>query len=405
MINVLICSSCAPYDNVPHAGGKIHNFYLKQLKLNDDFNIHLISFASSLDEQKEIDLDKYHISNTIIFNKAKFVSFREKLTRKIIKKIYDFFSITEQCGLSDVYRKYSLYKELMSLKKNKYIPDIVELNWTDMVLYFPMIFKIFPKSKYCAVEQDVSFLRIEREYKAERFFLNFCLKKIRYKYIKKKEISVLSKFDIVFTFTQKDKNLLKGLNNVEVINPYFQKTSVVANNNRKNIILFYGNMSRKENYLAAIWFIENVFLHLTDMNLNFVILGANPNQILYDYQNQNILITGYQEDISKWFQKALCLVAPLELGAGIKIKILETLAAGVPVLCSDVASEGIDITDTVEYFRCISTTDYVTKIKLLHNEPNVGLTISANARSFIDKTFDLEKSALFYAEKFRSLVI
>jgi glycosyltransferase involved in cell wall biosynthesis len=404
MINVLICSLWVPYDSVPHAGGKTHNFYLKQLKLNDDFNIHLISFAGSLDKQEEIDLDKYQISNTVIFDKTNFVNFREKLIRKIVKKISGFFSITEQCGLTDEYRKYSLYKELIKLKKNKYIPDIIELNWTHMALNFPMIFKIFPDSKYCAVEQDVTFLRFEREYKAEHKFFISCLKKARYKHIKKKEISVLSKFDIVFTFNQKDKNLLEGLNNVEVISPYFQKISFLKNNNRKDIILFYGNMSRTENYLAAIWFIENVFLYLSDMNLKFIILGANPNQILYNYQNQNILITGYQEDISEWFQKALCLVAPLELGAGIKIKILESLAAGLPVLCSDVASEGIDINDTVEYFRCISNTDYITKIRLLHNDLNTWITISINAKSFIDKTFDLEKSAVFYAEKFRSLV-
>jgi glycosyltransferase involved in cell wall biosynthesis len=220
-----------------------------------------------------------------------------------------------------------------------------------MALHFPMIFKIFPKAKYCAVEQDVTFLRLEREYKTESSFLRYHIMKFRYRYIKKKEISVLSKFDVVFTFNQKDKNLLENLNNVEVVSPYFQKILFSENNDRKNIILFYGNMSRTENYLASIWFIENVFPYLFGMDLKFVILGANPNQILYKYQTHNILITGYQKDISVWFQKALCLVAPLELGAGIKIKVLEALSAGVPVLCSDIASEGIDINDTIEYFR------------------------------------------------------
>jgi glycosyltransferase involved in cell wall biosynthesis len=297
-----------------------------------------------------------------------------------------------------------LYKELIKLKKNKYSPDIIELNWTQMILYFPTILKIFPNSKYCAVEQDVTFLRFEREYKFQINFFDRLLMKFRYEYLKKHEISILSNFNIIFTFNRKDKDLLKGLNNVEVITPYFDTISFSRNNNKKNIILFYGAMARSENYLAAIWFIENVFYHLSDLNLKFVILGSNPNQVLYKYQNSRIIITGYQKNIFPWFKDALCLVAPLELGAGIKIKIIEALSAGLPVLCSDVASEGIDIRDSVEYFRCISNADYITKIKLLYNNSNIGLTIGNNAKSFIDKTYNLNQSAVFYANKLRALI-
>jgi hypothetical protein len=69
------------------------------------------------------------------------------------------------------------------------------------------------------------------------------------------------------------------------------------------------------------------------------------------------------------------------------------------------ASEGIDINDTIEYFRCISNADYITKIKLLYDNPGIGFAIGANAQSFINKTFDLDKSAAFYADKLRSLVV
>jgi glycosyltransferase involved in cell wall biosynthesis len=400
---MLICSRFAPYDTVAHAGGKTHNFYLKQLKMNHEFNIHLITFANP-DEFDKMDTDKYNIPNTVILNQTKCSSLYKKMIQKIVNKTYRFFSVTGQCGLTDPHSKYMLYRELIRLKKDNYSPDIIELNWTQMILYFPMIFKIFPNSKYCAVEQDVTFLRIEREYKMAKNFFNRCIMKFRYKYIKKKEKTLLSKFDMVFTFSQKDKDLLDDLNNVEVITPYFQRISFPLNNSLKKIILFYGAMHRRENYLSAIWFIENVFSHLSNLDLTFVVLGSNPHQDLYKYQDHNVLITGYQEDILVWFQKALCLVAPLELGAGIKIKIVEALSAGVPVLCSDVASEGIDINDTVEYFRCISAADYVAKIRLLYDDPSIGFTIGNNAKSFIDKTFNLDQSVDFYINKLKALL-
>jgi glycosyltransferase involved in cell wall biosynthesis len=400
---MLICSRYAPYDTVAHAGGKTHNFYLKQLKMNHEFNIHLITFANQNDLEK-LDLDKYNISHTVVPERSKCSSLYGKIIKRIVNKTYRFFSITGQCGLTAPYIKYMLYRELMRLKRDNYSPDIIELNWTEMALYFPIISKIFPDAKYCAVEQDVTFLRFEREYKNTTNFFRRRLMKFRYEYIKKKEKALLSKFDMAFTFSQKDKDILNGLNNVELITPYFQKISFPLDNSLKKIILFYGAMHRHENYLSAIWFIENVFPHLSDLDLTFVILGSNPHQDLYKYQNHNILITGYQENILVWFQKALCLVAPLKLGAGIKIKIVEGLSAGVPILCSDVASEGIDINDTVEYFRCISAADYVEKIRLLYNDPRIGFMIGNNAKSFIDKTFNLDQSVVFFTNKLKTLV-
>jgi glycosyltransferase involved in cell wall biosynthesis len=402
-MKLLICSLSAPYDAVPHAGGQTHNYYLKRLIQEKEIETHLLTF-SYIQEYPKLDLDKYHISSSIIIL-DKNLPILKKIHRKFLGGLYNHIIWLGYSGFISGYCKYKLKQELLALKKNGYTPDIIELNWTQILFLYQMVVRIFPYSKYCAVEQDVSLLRFEREYNNAKGFLKLH-KKLIYHMIKKKEFALLSKMDIIFTFSGKDKNILdkQNISNVEAIIPFFKKIVCTSTLQNKKSILFFGQMSRPENYLSAIWFIENVFNKYLSDDFVFIVLGAYPNEKLLKYKSEKVIITGYQEDIEPWFEKALCLVAPLHLGAGIKIKILEALSSGIPVLCSDVASEGIDIRDNVEYFRCTSPEDYINKIKLLFANPDIAKNISSNAKRFIDENYDLEKSFSHYLCKLKILI-
>jgi glycosyltransferase involved in cell wall biosynthesis len=402
-MRLLICSNFVPYDTVSHAGGQIHNYYLKRLINETSFDIRLITFASVQDAQK-IDLYKYtSLKSTILFLYAKANIFI-RLFRKIIYTTYHYFTLTGLCNLVDGYGRYRLKKELLRLKHSGYTPEIIELNWTQIIYFVSMIQRIFPQAKYYAVEHDVTFLKFEREFHLQKNFVGKQIAKFKYEYLKKKELALLKKFNVIFTFSRKDKNLLKNINNVYVLTPYFNNFSFPIKKKKNNTILFYGAMSRPENFLAAIWFIENVFLYLGNQDFSFTVLGSNPHQKLLAYQSNRINITGYKKDIGPWLENSLCLVAPLQLGAGIKIKILEALSAGMVILASDVASEGIEIIDDVNYFRCNSAKDYIEKINLIHHNPALQYSIGKSARNFIQNNYNLDESFSFYIETLFSLI-
>ena len=65
-----------------------------------------------------------------------------------------------------------------------------------------------------------------------------------------------------------------------------------------------------------------------------------------------ITVTGFVKEISKYFEQSLCLVAPLVLGAGIKIKVLEAMSAGLPVLTNQIGIEGIPAQNGIHYYYC-----------------------------------------------------
>ena len=80
------------------------------------------------------------------------------------------------------------------------------------------------------------------------------------------------------------------------------------------------------------------------------------------------------------------------LGAGIKIKVVEALSAGIPVLTNEIGIEGINAKAGKDYFYCSEAKDYIETIEKLENNPQLFSMLSTNAKYFVEKNLDYEKS-------------
>ena len=149
-----------------------------------------------------------------------------------------------------------------------------------------------------------------------------------------------------------------------------------------------------ENYLSALWFIENVMPQLH--NYIFIIIGNKPPKELMEKSSNNIIVTGYVPDIIPYFSDALCIVAPLLLGAGIKIKILEGLSSGIPVLTNTIGIEGIPARKGIDYIECNTAEDYIVNIKKLSNDEDYANYIAQNGQKMINKSFCINDSCQKY---------
>lgn len=401
--DILWISSYVPYDSVGHAGGKIHNFYLKYLH-QKGFNIKLATICTE-QEKDRVDLSEYGIDNNLII-----------LENKIVKKIARFFS-----GINaeyNIYHKYAGklrgYRErpmkalLKQIYDMEYSPQIIIIEWTEMILLLPFIKSLFPKSKYVLIEEDVSYLSYYRIWKSQK---NKVLKYIcyrKYKKLKDLELTVLKDSNIIVLNNYKDKKLIieEGIkdNGILVWCPYFDDFSVYQRRPGYQKIIFYGAMNRKENYLSAIWFIDKVMPLLADLNITFEIVGGNPPEKLKKYESDRVHIKGFVKDVAPYFQEGLCLVAPLVLGAGVKIKVLEALSSGLPVLTNSVGIEGIYAEDKQEYFLCEEPEEYACIIKKIYSKEIDSNCIEERAKKFIKENYSREKSAVYFEETLKKLM-
>lgn len=149
----------------------------------------------------------------------------------------------------------------------------------------------------------------------------------------------------VFSFSQKDVDIIKKEYAIEakVCLDYIDPD--IINKRIKQIgdyYMFFGDWSRKENYEGALWFIEHVS-PLINKETTFKIVGRKfPTEKI---KNSNPLVKyevmGFVNDPYLLLSEAKALISPLFNGAGIKVKVIEALACGTPVIGTEIAFEGL----------------------------------------------------------------
>lgn len=123
------------------------------------------------------------------------------------------------------------------------------------------------------------------------------------------------------------------------------------------------------------WFLKEVFPLILEKipTIQLQLIGRNAEK--YVASTQNISVLGYKEDVREYIQSASVSICPLFVGSGIRIKILESLAAGTVVVSTSVGAEGIDATeqdglfvtdDAIQFARyCIELVENTQKALLL----------------------------------------
>lgn len=166
----------------------------------------------------------------------------------------------------------------------------------------------------------------------------------------KDENKFLSKVDRIIVPSGKDAELIKSLysiSNVSVAPPalsqFIFKIDRMHGGSVPYSILFWGAMSRPENYSAIIKFLDFEWNKITQQFPASVlyIVGSSPPSQLLKRASDRVIVTGYLDDPSIFFEKASIGIVPLQQGAGVKVKVLEMLEAGIPVISTPVGAEGV----------------------------------------------------------------
>ena len=327
--------------------------------------------------------------------------------------------------------------QLIRLVK-KYRIQAIHAEYASMGQYL-WIRRIFPGICFHLVEHDMTAQSFARKCaEAEKAAASGGIAaKLKYLYVKdqlhkvkKREARYCCKADKVFAFNEKDRRLVRDYYGVEslVLNPYFgledsllqDDFAASAPERERYSICFLGQMGRPENDQAGQRLIEicrRVKKKLPELRLYLV--GNRPSEALTrkaEEANQAfvnayvgaeegtnarpgdenrigtwVTVTGFVEDVDIYIRKAELAVFPLEMGAGIKVKVLRALALGTPVITGRVGTEGID-EDYHVIMPAETDAEYVEQIVKLLKSPDELKERSARGQAFIQEHFGWEKS-------------
>ena len=226
--------------------------------------------------------------------------------------------------------RFSLRNLFFLIKKNKEKHyDLIYLDHPQMYLYG----KFFKQSKIL-MAHDVMAQRYERMSRmlskvvmfGEKYFLRM-------------------PNSTVFSFSIKDQILIKNLYGIESkVTNFFIDSRILQIGKPvvDDYYVFFGKWDRNDNLDGMKWFFANVY-PLLGKDVNIKIIGvALPLEYQQSLKNfPKVEYLGFVDNPYEIIANAKAMLAPLFSGAGVKVKVIESLACGTPVVGSDIAFEGI----------------------------------------------------------------
>ena len=205
--------------------------------------------------------------------------------------------------------------------------------------------------------------------------------------LKNYETKCLKDFDYVITLNSKDGEIISEYSKVHILNPYINIMDLDKKEHEGINIMFWGAMNRMENEDAVMYFINEIWPNVNKENVKFYIVGSNPSAEVKKLESKNIVVTGFVEDPKEVFEKMDISIVPLRLGAGVKIKVLESLAAGLPVLTTDVGAEGIMVENRRDILIENNPKEFAESLNKLIVDKEKRYIISSNGKRVIQKHY------------------
>jgi glycosyltransferase involved in cell wall biosynthesis len=155
-------------------------------------------------------------------------------------------------------------------------------------------------------------------------------------------------------------------------------------------VLFMGKMDYHANVDAALFFVEKVWPLIRERHpeLRLVIAGANPPKSIIALREQGISVTGTVYDVRPCYRTALVAVVPLRVGGGTRLKVLEAMAAGTPVISTSLGAEGLAITPGKDILIADAPQAMADGIVALHAGSAAWHELVANGRRLVREKYD-----------------
>lgn len=202
-------------------------------------------------------------------------------------------------------------------------------------------------------------------------------------------------FDLIFTPSAREGATLRALpgmpavavapNCIDVDHFALQTAEPVANE-----IVFVGSVHVDANRDAVNFFVEEVLplieQEIPDIHLSIV--GGNPPQEIRAYgQRPNITVTGFVDDVREYMARARVMIAPLRSGGGTRLKILESLSFGLPVVATSIGAEGLDVVDGHNLLLADDPRDFAAAVARLLRDGALRRQVIANGRRLVEERY------------------
>ncbi len=323
---------------------------------------------------KYYDAIKFYADNT--HSDFKVVSLNQNVPEAldiIVKKTKNIDKLVRIYGHSTY--MYHVFKENKTILKD-FKPDVVLLGRSRLGFIAKFFKKINP-----SVRVITFFENIEYDYVDGYFSQLNGIKKEIFKTIEKIGVShderdAIEYSDKIVFLTKRDAYRARTLycwnkNNYAIIPICLKKSQRLSKKTNKKTVAFVGSLDYDSNLSALKIFINDVWnpYFANNMEYQFLIAGSRPKKYLYDWVRNldNISVVANFDKLEDVLPIGSMMIAPIEKGAGMKVKVADTLSMGLAIAASDEALVGYEKAIEGDHLhaimRCNTPNEYIAAIK------------------------------------------
>jgi sugar transferase (PEP-CTERM/EpsH1 system associated) len=216
--------------------------------------------------------------------------------------------------------------------------------------------------------------------------------------IRRYEARLFPKFDACVMVSEQDRNA-----SLHLLSGYGRRIEIVPNGvdcqrNRPGLtqpipktLIYNGALTYDANYDAVRYFLAEIYPLIQEQvpDTSLTITGSTSNVDLGDLSfNESVHLSGYVDDIRPLVAGAWVCVVPIRKGGGTRLKILEAMALGTPVVSTSKGAEGLKVTHGRDVLIAKEPTEFASQVLRLLRDPALRRRLVANARHLVEQRYD-----------------
>ncbi|MBN2433081.1 MAG: glycosyltransferase [Acidobacteria bacterium] len=279
------------------------------------------------------------------------------------------------------------------LKKEKV--DLVQYEYVQMGLFHEQI----PHVPSVLTEHEINFLALQRQ----GGFITRPLRRIKNYYnslqMMKRELEILRQMDRVICMNRTEAQALTGYLEADrltvlphgVDTEYFAPRTDVEE--EPFTIGFFGAYHHYPNVDAVLHFVNDI-LPLVKERIpaaHFQVIGINPPPELETLgERPDVTVTGFVPDIRTALARCSVIAVPVRLGLGMRVKMLEAMSMGKPVVATDLACEGLDFLDGQHLIMSNKPDTFAESVCYLLQDRKCRESLGREARQLVEERYNYQ---------------
>lgn len=239
--------------------------------------------------------------------------------------------------------------------------------------------------------------------------------RIEWQKLKRYEGEVGRQFDAILAVSEEDRQALVSAGcpdsrlTVIPIAIDTQETHVIERDSNARSIIHIGTMFWPPNIEGILWFARQVYplIRREVPNVRLYLVGARPPAEIraLEKQGTSIRVTGYVEDVVPYLQDSAVFVVPLRTGSGMRVKILEAWAWGIPIVSTSVGCAGIPVHPGEDILIADTPEEFAAAVIQVLRDRERGAWLSTKGRQHVEAQFDWRVACQKLDEVYERIVL